>query len=237
MIDGEPVLDAVMMDLLRWSVRLLPPSDRRSNRRRAAGGPAVWRGCRRHRRAVDIERRGPCRRGRAAGEPRIQTAGTGGVAGHVETAQGPANLPALSSRWREHLRELDRRGWVTRLRHQEAPSRSTQHGAHPNRARPAAGAKRSGGRDRGGPRRICTVPSSRSNRQRQDRGVPACDRTGGCARRAGLGAGTGDLVDAPTRRALCGPVSTRHWQYCTRAWAMRNDCRPGARLAAARLRL
>ncbi len=35
---------------------------------------------------------------------------------------GAGELAVLSSRWREHLRELDRRGWVTRLRHHEAPT-------------------------------------------------------------------------------------------------------------------
>ena len=120
-IDGEPVLDAVMMDLLRWS------SDYYRHPIGEVIAGALPAALRSGADAVATAERWTLSAAARAGavEPLATRAfKLRELAEWLATrdSAGAGELAVLSSRWREHLRELDRRGWVTRLRHHEAPT-------------------------------------------------------------------------------------------------------------------
>jgi primosomal protein N' len=103
---------------------------------------------------------------------------------------GEGDLAALSPRWREHLRELERRGWVVEV------------ARYRTRAGTQFPAAERGHGDRTSGRPVPAVPAARHHRQRQDRGLPARDRAGGRTAAAGARPGARDRADAAAR----GPI-------------------------------
>ena len=127
LIDEEPVLDETLLDLLRWSAEYYRHP---LGEVIAAALPAALRG------GGDAN---------ATAERWVLSAAalTGGLAPlgtratklrevtqWLEThgASGATELSALSTRWRDHVRELEKRGWVTKLRQDvEVQSATTGH--------------------------------------------------------------------------------------------------------------
>ena len=114
-IDTEPVIDPVLLDLLRWSaeyyrhpigevvaaalpvalregIDAVPNAERWLLTAAARTGAVAPLGARAHKLRELVQ----------------------WLEGHEPA--GAAELASLSTRWREHVRELERRGWVTRVR-------------------------------------------------------------------------------------------------------------------------
>jgi primosomal protein N' (replication factor Y) len=114
-IDAEPVIDSVLLDLLRWSAEYyrhpigeviaaaLPVALRSGSDALASAERWVLSAAARTQSLEPLGTRAHKLRELAAW-----------LEGHEPA--GAAELAALSVRWREHLRELERRGWVTRVR-------------------------------------------------------------------------------------------------------------------------
>jgi primosomal protein N' (replication factor Y) (superfamily II helicase) len=125
-IDVEPVLDPVLLDLLRWSADYYrhPPGEVI-----AAALPAALRS---GADAVASAERWTLSAAAHAGTLPDFSARAHKLRALVQwlgtrESAGAGELAALSPRWREQLRELDKRGWVTRLRTDVAqrPARGT----------------------------------------------------------------------------------------------------------------
>jgi primosomal protein N' (replication factor Y) len=121
LIDDEPVLDDVLLDLLRWSAEYYrhPPGEVI-----AAALPVALRG---GAPAVATAERWTLSSAARTGtvEPLSARAGKLRAVADFLAAHGPAGateLAALSTRWREHLRELEKRGWVLRTSEAAAPA-------------------------------------------------------------------------------------------------------------------
>ena len=114
---------------------------------------------------------------------------------------GETELAALSPRWREHLRELERRGWVTELRVEDPirPAPPVQAARGPELSAPQQDAVAAIGRCR---RPVPAVPAAWGHRQWQDRGLPACDRARGRAGFAGARPRPRDRPDPAARGAV-----------------------------------
>ena len=131
-IDDTPVLDEALLGLLRWAADYYhhPPGEVI-----AAALPAALRG---GAAALGTEERWTLTAAARAGELPPLSARAGKLREMVEAlspaaAVEPARLAALSPRWREHLRELEKRGWALRLHEVPAAAarRAVQAGAGP----------------------------------------------------------------------------------------------------------
>jgi primosomal protein N' (replication factor Y) (superfamily II helicase) len=125
-IDVEPVLDPVLLDLLRWSADYYrhPPGEVI-----AAALPAALRS---GADAIASAERWTLSAAAHAGTLPVFSARAHKLRALVEwlgtrESAGAGELAALSPKWREQLRELDKRGWITRLRTDVAqrPARGT----------------------------------------------------------------------------------------------------------------
>ena len=119
-IDEEPVLDAVLLDLLRWSADYYrhPPGEVI-----AAALPVALRG---GTDAVATAERWTLSTAARTGaaEPIGSRANRLRAVADLLAAHGSAGaaeLAALSTRWRDHVRELEKRGWVVRVRSEAPP--------------------------------------------------------------------------------------------------------------------
>ena len=115
LIDAEPVLDATLLDLLRWSAEYYrhPPGEVIA----AALPVALRTGADAVATAERWTLSAAARTGQA--EPiSARASKLREVADFLEShgPAGAAELGALSARWRDHLRELEKRGWVIRVR-------------------------------------------------------------------------------------------------------------------------
>ena len=116
LIDAEPVLDPVLLELLRWSAEYYrhPPGEVI-----AAALPAALRSGADA--AATAERWTLSAAARTGALPPLPASAhkLRSLAAWLESrdSAGAAELAPVSTRWREHLRELEKRGWVTRLRH------------------------------------------------------------------------------------------------------------------------
>jgi len=115
LIDAEPVLDATLLDLLRWSAEYYrhPPGEVIA----AALPVALRAGADAVATAERWTLSAAARTGQA--EPISARASKLREVADFLAAHGPAGaaeLGALSARWRDHLRELEKRGWVIRVR-------------------------------------------------------------------------------------------------------------------------
>jgi len=115
LIDTEPVLDATLLDLLRWSAEYYrhPPGEVIA----AALPVALRAGADAVATAERWTLSAAARTGQA--EPISARASKLREVADFLAAHGPAGaaeLGALSARWRDHLRELEKRGWVIRVR-------------------------------------------------------------------------------------------------------------------------
>ncbi len=127
LIDAEPVLDPVLLGLLRWSAEYYrhPPGEVI-----AAALPAALRSGADA--AATAERWTLSAAARTGALPPLPARAhkLRSLAAWLESrdSAGAAELAPVSTRWREHLRELEKRGWVTRLRHDltAAPAQGTQ---------------------------------------------------------------------------------------------------------------
>jgi primosomal protein N' (replication factor Y) len=115
LIDAEPVLDATLLDLLRWSAEYYrhPPGEVI-----AAALPVALRA---GADAVATAERWTLSAAARTGQAEPISARASKLRELVDflAAHGPAGaaeLGALSARWRDHLRELEKRGWVIRVR-------------------------------------------------------------------------------------------------------------------------
>jgi primosomal protein N' (replication factor Y) len=113
-IDEDPVLDEALLGLLRWSADYYhhPPGEVI-----AAALPAPLRS---GAAALETEERWTLTAAARAGELPPLSARAGKLREMAETLSRPAAveptlLAAISTRWREHLRELEKRGWAQRL--------------------------------------------------------------------------------------------------------------------------
>ncbi len=113
-IDDVPVLDEALLGLLRWAADYYhhPPGEVI-----AAALPAPLRS---GTPALETEERWTLTAAARAGELPPLSARAGALRAMAEALTPsapvePARLAALSPRWREHLRELERRGWALRL--------------------------------------------------------------------------------------------------------------------------
>jgi primosomal protein N' (replication factor Y) len=126
LIDTEPVLDTVLLGLLRWSAEYYrhPPGEVI-----AAALPAALRSGADA--AATAEHWTLSAAARAGTLPplaaRAHKLRALAVTLESRASAGAAELELLSTRWREHVRELEKRGWVTRLRHDltAAPAQGT----------------------------------------------------------------------------------------------------------------
>jgi primosomal protein N' (replication factor Y) len=120
-IDEAPVLDAPLLGLLRWSAEYYHHAPGEVI---AASLPAPLRmGAA----ALEDEERWALSAAARAGELPPLSERAGRLRDMVEalgkqSAAEPAVLAAVSPRWREHLRELEKRGWALRLRVATAPA-------------------------------------------------------------------------------------------------------------------
>jgi primosomal protein N' (replication factor Y) len=115
LIDTEPVLDATLLDLLRWSAEYYrhPPGEVIA----AALPVALRAGADAVATAERWTLSAAARTGQA--EPISARASKLREVADFLAAHGPAGaaeLGARSARWRDHLRELEKRGWVIRVR-------------------------------------------------------------------------------------------------------------------------
>ena len=112
-----------------------------------------------------------------------------------------AELAAWSNRWRDHVRELERRGWIARI--QQVPviaTRAVVAVAGPTLLDTQRDAVEAIDRRR---RHVRAIPAARRHRQRQDRGLPAHDRARRRTGPTGTRTRSRDRLDAATHRALC----------------------------------
>jgi primosomal protein N' (replication factor Y) len=125
-IDAEPVIDAVLLDLLRWSADYYRHA---LGEVIAAALPAAMR--------AGTDAAATAERWTLSAAARAGTLTPLGARAHklrelaewlgARNTAGAGELAAVSSRWREQLRELEKRGWVTRLREDvpQLPARGT----------------------------------------------------------------------------------------------------------------
>ena len=114
LIDESPVIDAALLELLRWSADYYHHAPGEVI---AAALPAPLRA---GATALGTEERWTLSAAARAGELPPLSARAGRLREMVEAlekhaAVDVATLTALSPRWREHLRELEKRGWAIRL--------------------------------------------------------------------------------------------------------------------------
>jgi primosomal protein N' (replication factor Y) len=119
-IDDEPVLDPVLLDLLRWSAEYYrhPPGEVIA----AALPVALRSGADANATAERWTLSTAAHTGSA--EPIGARASKLRAVADLLAAQGSAGaaeLGALSTRWRDHVRELEKRGWVVRVRAETVP--------------------------------------------------------------------------------------------------------------------
>jgi primosomal protein N' (replication factor Y) len=120
LIDDEPVFDPLLLDLLKWASDYYrhPPGEVI-----AAALPAPLRaGAALHETSERWTLSAAARTGQLPPLP-ARANRLLEVADFLRTRDGAdiAELGALSNRWREHVRELEKRGWVTRLRVNDPP--------------------------------------------------------------------------------------------------------------------
>ena len=115
LIDDSPVLDATLLDLLRWSAEYYrhPPGEVI-----AAALPVALRS---GADAVATAERWTLSAAARTGQAEPLSARASKLRELADFlgsrgAAGAAELGALSARWRDHVRELEKRGWVTRVR-------------------------------------------------------------------------------------------------------------------------
>jgi len=115
LIDDSPVLDATLLDLLRWSAEYYrhPPGEVIA----AALPVALRTGAD----AVATAERWTLSAAARTGQAEPLSARASKLRELADFlgsrgAAGAAELGALSARWRDHVRELEKRGWVTRVR-------------------------------------------------------------------------------------------------------------------------
>jgi primosomal protein N' (replication factor Y) len=123
-IDDEPVLDPVLLDLLRWSAEYYrhPPGEVIA----AALPVALRSGADANATAERWTLSTAAHTGSA--EPIGARASKLRAVADLLAAQGSAGaaeLAALSTRWRDHVRELEKRGWVVRVRADAVPVASS----------------------------------------------------------------------------------------------------------------
>jgi primosomal protein N' (replication factor Y) len=123
-IDDEPVIDPVLLDLLRWSAEYYrhPPGEVIA----AALPVALRSGADANATAERWTLSTAAHTGSA--EPIGARASKLRAVADLLAAQGSAGaaeLSALSSRWRDHVRELEKRGWVVRVRAEAVPVASS----------------------------------------------------------------------------------------------------------------
>ncbi len=121
LIDRDPVLDPVLLDLLRWSADYYrhPPGEVIA----AALPVALRNGAEAMATAERWALSAAARTGSA--EPIGMRATRLREMADYLAAHGPAGaaeLGALSTRWRDHVRELEQRGWVIRVREDTLPT-------------------------------------------------------------------------------------------------------------------
>ncbi len=120
LIDDEPVFDPLLLDLLKWSADYYrhPPGEVI-----AAALPAPLRaGAALHETSERWTLSAAARTGQLPPLP-ARANRLLGVAEFLRARDGAdaAELGALSHRWRDHVRELEKRGWVLRLRVNDPP--------------------------------------------------------------------------------------------------------------------
>jgi primosomal protein N' (replication factor Y) len=115
LIDEAPVIDPALLDLLRWAADYYrhPPGEVI-----AAALPATLRS---GASALETQERWALTAAARIGELQPLAARAGRLREMVEALRGQdaadgAALATLSSRWREHVRELEKRGWAQRVR-------------------------------------------------------------------------------------------------------------------------
>ena len=115
LIDEAPVIDPALLDLLRWAADYYrhPPGEVI-----AAALPATLRS---GASALETQERWALTAAARIGELLPLAARAGRLREMVEALRGQdaadgAALATLSSRWREHVRELEKRGWAQRVR-------------------------------------------------------------------------------------------------------------------------
>ena len=123
-IDAEPVLDPMLLDLLRWSAEYYrhPPGEVIA----AALPVALRSGADANATAERWTLSTAAHTGSA--EPIGARASKLRAVADLLAAQGSAGaaeLAALSTRWRDHVRELEKRGWVVRVRADAVPVASS----------------------------------------------------------------------------------------------------------------
>jgi len=123
-IDDEPVLDPMLLDLLRWSAEYYrhPPGEVIA----AALPVALRSGADANATAERWTLSTAAHTGSA--EPIGARASKLRAVADLLAAQGSAGaaeLAALSTRWRDHVRELEKRGWVVRVRADAVPVASS----------------------------------------------------------------------------------------------------------------
>jgi primosomal protein N' (replication factor Y) len=115
LIDDAPILDAVLLELLRWAAEYYrhPPGEVM-----AAALPASLRGGAEALRTAERWVLSAAARTGAAVPLGPRAHKLRELAAWLETHEpaGAAELGVVSTRWREQLRELEKRGWVTRVR-------------------------------------------------------------------------------------------------------------------------
>jgi len=123
LIDDSPVLDATLLDLLRWSAEYYrhPPGEVIA----AALPVALRTGAD----AVATAERWTLSAAARTGQAEPLSARASKLRELADFlgsrgAAGAAELGALSARWRDHVRELEKRGWVTRVREDVAATMS-----------------------------------------------------------------------------------------------------------------
>jgi primosomal protein N' (replication factor Y) (superfamily II helicase) len=120
LIDTEPVLDGVLLDLLRWSAEYYrhPPGEVIA----AALPVALRNGAEAKVTAERWALSTAARTGQAEpiGTRATRLRETADFLGSHGPA-GAAELAGLSPRWRDHVRELEQRGWVIRVREDAVP--------------------------------------------------------------------------------------------------------------------
>ena len=120
LIDDEPVFDPVLLELLKWSADYYrhPPGEVI-----AAALPAPLRaGAALHETSERWTLSAAARTGRLPSLP-ARANRLLEVADFLRARDGAdaAELGGISNRWRDHVRELEKRGWVTRLRVNDPP--------------------------------------------------------------------------------------------------------------------
>ena len=178
LVDEQPVIDETLLELLRWSAdyyrhapgeviaAALPVAIRNGADALATTERWILSAAARTGSAAPLSAR--------AGKLRELAAWL-----EAHGPSGAAELAALSPRWREHVRELEKRGWVTRVQQdvEPLPAGAAIAGAARLELTPEQHAAVDAIDAAHG--QLCAVRAARRDRQRQDRGLPACHRRGG----------------------------------------------------------